>query len=163
MVHYVHVIGRQHGITSSNIDDHIERLEKTIRFALPKGSKWHGMYHHQIRKRVHPSWFRKELIFTFAGQKGLKRLEEIWCQTWIFVINLRIEGDFEDGLVPTLLGLDMTVERVGFTDGRRLDELTRCMLQLRNEIPHPDNGKATEVHPESRGYFGEWFDIGRHI
>ncbi|KAJ5642596.1 hypothetical protein N7490_006596 [Penicillium lividum] len=163
MVHYVNVIGRQHGITSSNIDDHIERLEKTIRFALPKGSKWHGMYYHQVRKRVHPSWFRKELIFTFAGQKGLKRLDEIWYQTWIVEMNLRIEEDFEDSRISTLLGLDMTVERVGSTNGMRLDELTKCMLQLRNKVSRLGNGKAREVHPNNRWYFGEWFDIGRHI
>ncbi|KAJ5642276.1 hypothetical protein N7490_006276 [Penicillium lividum] len=155
MVHYVHVIGRKHGVTSSKIDDQIGRLEETIGFALPEGSKWHGIYYHQGRKRVHPSWFRKELIFAFAGHKGLKRLDEIWYQTWIFVVNLKIEGGFQESLIRKLLGLDMTVERVECTDGGRLDELTKCMLQLKNEIPWLDNGQARKEDPKGCFYFGK--------
>jgi len=55
MVYYVHVIGRQHGVTSSKIKDQIGRLEDTIVFALPEGSKWHRMFYYQGRKRVHLS------------------------------------------------------------------------------------------------------------
>jgi hypothetical protein len=127
------------------------------------GSEWHGMSYRQSRKRIHPSWFRKEIIFAFAGHKGLKRLDEIWYQTWIFVVNLKIEGDFNENIVRTVLGLDMTVERIEFTDGGRLDALTKCMLQLRNEIPWLENGQARKEDPEGCWYFGKRFEIGRHV
>ncbi|KAJ5767413.1 uncharacterized protein N7511_005029 [Penicillium nucicola] len=80
MTHYIHVIGRQHGVFPSKIDDQIERLEETIKFALPEDSKWHGIYYRQGRKRAHPSWLRKELVFEFMGRNGLKRLDEICKQ-----------------------------------------------------------------------------------
>lgn len=163
MVHYVYVIGRQHGVTSSKTDAQIRRLEKTINFALPKGSTWHGMYYHQDRKRAHPSWFRKELIFAFAGHKGLNRLDEIWYQTWIFKVNLKIEGGSKEGDIRTLLGLDMTVERIECTDGRGLDAVTKCMLQLRDTIPWFQDGQARKEDPNICTYFGKWFEIGRHV
>jgi hypothetical protein len=122
MTHYIHVIGRQHGVSPSKVDDQIDRLEKTIKFALPEDSEWHGICYHQGRKRVHPSWLRKELIFAFMGRKGLKRLDDIWYQTWISAVNLKIEGGFTESLIPKLLGLYMTVERVESTDGGRLND-----------------------------------------
>jgi hypothetical protein len=67
----------------------------------------------------------KELIFTFAGQKGLNRLDEIWYQTWIFVVNLEIKSDFRGDLLRTLLGLLMTVERMECTDATGLDAVTK--------------------------------------
>jgi hypothetical protein len=111
-MHYVHIIARQHGVPPSKISDHIGRLEEAIGLALPPNSMWHGMAYHQGRKRQHPSWFRKELIFACAGHKGLKRLDEIWYQTWVFVINMKIEGDMNERLIRAVLGLEMTVEKV---------------------------------------------------
>jgi hypothetical protein len=163
MVRYVHIVGRQHGVTPSKIGDKIRRLEETIRLALPEGSKWHGMYYHQRRKRAHPSWLRKELIFTFAGQKGLKRLDEIWYQTWIFVVNLEIESDFREDLLQTLFGLLMTVERMECTDATGLDAVTKCMLQIRNEIPWLEDREAKKEDSKGCSYFGKWFELGRHI
>ncbi len=163
MTHYIHVIGRQHGVSPSKIDDQIERLEKTIKFALPEDSKWHGIYYHQGRKRVHPSWLRKELIFAFMGRKGLKRLDEIWYQTWIFAVNLKIEGVFTESLIQRLLRLYMTVERVEITDARRLNELTKCILQLRDQIPWLENGQAEKEDSQGCRCFGNRFEVGRHI
>ena len=162
-MHYVHIIGRQHGVTPSKIEDQIRRLEETMGSALPEGSQWHGMFYHQGRKRVHPSWFRKKLIFAFAGHKGLKRLDEIWYQTWIFVVNLKIEGNSQERLIRTLLDLHMTTERLEYTDGRQLDALTKCMLHLKNEIPWLDNGQARKEDPKGCWYFGKRFEIGRHV
>ena len=163
MIQYVHVVGRQHGVTPNTTDDRIGRLEETIKLALPEGSKWHGMFYHQGRKRVHPSWFRKQLILAFAGHKGLKDLDRIWYQTWIFVVNLEIEGDFREGPMRTILGLDMTLERMECTDGSGLDAVTRSMLQLRNEIPWLQDRQARRGDSEGCVYFGKWFEIGRHI
>lgn len=63
--------------------------------------------------------FENKLIFTFAGHKGLKRSDEIWYQTWIFVVNLKIEGNSQKRLIRTLLAPDMTMERVEYTDEKR--------------------------------------------
>jgi hypothetical protein len=95
LLRIVNVISRQHGVSSSKIDAQVKFLEENIKFALPEDSQWHGMYYNQGRKRLHPSWLRKELIFAFMGRKGLKRLDEIWYQTWIHAVNLKIEGDFQ--------------------------------------------------------------------
>jgi hypothetical protein len=132
MTQYVHVIGRQHGVSSSKIDAQVKCLEENIKFALPEDSQWHGMYYNQGRKRLHPSWLRKELIFAFMGRKGLKRLDEIWYQTWIFAVNLKIEGDFTESLIQRHLRLHMTVEWMERTDGKRFDASTKNILQLRN-------------------------------
>lgn len=163
MAGYVYIMGRHHGVTSGEIDDQIEHLEKTIRSKLPAGTKWHGKYCIQRRRRVHPSLLRKRLIFTFAGRKGLKHLDEIWYQTWIFVIYLRIEGNLREYSLRTLLGLHMTVERLECTDGRRLDRVTSCMLQLTVEIPWSDNWQAANEGYKDCRYFGKRFEIGRHI
>ncbi|KAJ5655012.1 hypothetical protein N7490_002015 [Penicillium lividum] len=163
MVHYVHIIARQHGVTPSKISDHIGHLEEAIRLALPPTSMWHGMVYHQGRKRQHPSWFRKELIFAFAGHKGLKRLDEIWYQTWVFVVNMKIEGDLNESLIRAVLGLEMTVEMVERTDGGQFDALTKRMLQLRNEISWSHDGQTGKEDAQGCWYFGKRFEIGRHV
>lgn len=70
-----------------------------------------------------------------AGHNGMKRLDEIWYQTWIFVVNWNVEWDIKEGPIRMPLVLDMTVERMECTDGRGLDALTTCILRLRNKIP----------------------------
>lgn len=161
MVHYVHVIGRQHGIISSKTDDQIRCLENTFKITLPEGSKWHGIYYKQARKGD-PSWLRKELIFACMGHKGLKRLDEIWYHTWIFEVNLEIQGDYKECLIRQVLGLDMTVERMKDTEGRRLDAVKKCMLELRNKI-HWLNIRSRQGDSEGCRSFGEYFGIGRDV
>jgi hypothetical protein len=163
MVHYVHIIARQHGVPPGKIRDHIGRLEEAIGLALPPNSMWHGKAYHQGRKRQHPSWFRKELIFACMGHKGLKRLDEIWYRTWVFVINMKIEGDMNERLIRAVLGLEMTVEKVEHTDGGQFDALAKRMLHLRNEIPWSNDGKAGKEDVQGCWYFGKRFEIGRHV
>jgi hypothetical protein len=81
----------------------------------------------------------------------------------VFVINLEIEGDFKEGLIRTLLGLDMTVERMECTEGKGLDAVTKCMLELRNKIPWLEDRQAETEDSKGCQYFGKWFKIGRHI
>lgn len=90
-------------------------------------------------------------------------MDEIWYQTWIFEVNLKIEGNFKESLIRTLLGLDMTVERMGCTDGRGLDAVTKCMLQLRNKIPWLEDSRARKEDSKDCWYFGKRFEIGRHV
>ncbi|KAJ5547512.1 hypothetical protein N7513_004746 [Penicillium frequentans] len=163
MVHYVQILARQHGVSSSKISDHIERLEEAIGLALPPTSTWHGLAYHQGRKRQHPSWLRKELIFACAGHKGLKRLDEIWYQTWVFVMNMKIEGDLNESLIRSVLGLEMTVEKVERTDGGQYDALTKRMLHLRNEIAWSHDAQAGKAGAQGCWYFGRLFEIGRHV
>lgn len=61
-------------------------------------------------------------------------MDEIRYHTWIFVLNLKIEGNFREGLIRTLLGLEMTVKKIEGTDGTGLDAATKRMLHLRNKI-----------------------------
>jgi len=58
------------------------------------------------------------------------------------MVNLKIEGDPQGRLIQTLLGLDMTIERVEYTDGGQLDALTKYVLHLRIEIPWLDNRQS---------------------
>lgn len=76
---------------------------------------------------------------------------------------MEIEGDFKEGLIRTLLGLEMTVERMESTDGRGLDAVTKCILQLRNKIPWLEDRQVRKEDSKGCRYFGEWFEIGRHI
>jgi hypothetical protein len=76
----------------------------------------------------------KGTYLAVAGHNGMKRFDEIWCQTWIFVVNWNAEWEFKEGPIRMLPVLDMTVERMECTDGRGLDALTTCILQLRNKI-----------------------------
>jgi hypothetical protein len=121
---------------------------------------WHGMAYHQGRKRQHPSWFRKELIFACAGHKGLKRLDEIWYQTWVFVINIKIEGDMNERLIRAVLGLEMTVEKVEHTEGGQYDALTKRMLHLRNEISWSNDGQAGKEDAQCVGTSGNSSKLG---
>lgn len=57
----------------------------------------------------------------------------------------------------------MTVESLEFTDEGWLDALTKRMLQLRDEISWLDDGQAGTDDPESCRYFGNMFEIGRHV
>lgn len=90
-------------------------------------------------------------------------MDEIWYQTWIFVINLEIEDNVRVGIIRTLLGLHMTVKRMDCTDGRGLDAVTKSMLQLRNEIPWFKDREVRKEDSKGCWYFGKWFKIGRHI
>jgi hypothetical protein len=97
------------------------------------------------------------------GRKGLKRLDEIWYQTWIFAVNLKIEGDFTESLIQRHLRLHMTVEWMERTDGKRFDASTKNILQLRNEIPWLENGQAGKKDLQGCRCFGNRFEVGRHI
>ena len=70
-----------------------------------------------------------------------------------YVVNLKIEGDYKESLIRTLLGLDMTVERVECTDGRGLDAVTKCMLQLRNKLPWLEDRQARKEDSNGCTYF----------
>jgi hypothetical protein len=98
------------------------------------------------------------------GRNGLERLDEIWYQTWVFDVNLSIEGDLGETPIRTIIGQAMKVERL-VTGRGQLDELTRhVLLELRNKIPWLEDGQAEKESPEGCRYFGKWFElkIGRH-
>lgn len=79
----------------------------------------------------------------------------MWYQTWVFVVNLEIKGDFREGLLRTLLELLMTVERMECTDWGELDAVTKCMLKVRNEIPWLEDREARNADPNGCLYFGK--------
>jgi hypothetical protein len=76
---------------------------------------------------------------------------------------LKIEGGFTESLIQNLLRLHMTVERMESTDGGRLDALTKCILQLRDQIPWLENGQAGKEDSQDCQCFGKQFEVGRHI
>jgi hypothetical protein len=77
MVYYIHVKGKQYGITTESAQLQIQLLEETIKRALSDTAKYHGVCYHQIRKRPHPSWLRRELVYGFAGRRGTELLEKV--------------------------------------------------------------------------------------
>jgi hypothetical protein len=79
------------------------------------------------------------------------------------VVNLEIESDFREDLLRTLFGLLMTAERMECTDATGLDAVTKCMLQIRNEIPWLEDREAKKEESKICLYFGKWFELGRHI
>jgi len=79
------------------------------------------------------------------------------------VLNLKIEGNFREGLIRTLLGLEMTVKKIEGTDGTGLDAATKRMLHLRNKILWLKDRQVRKENWNGCWYFGKWFEIGRHI
>ena len=103
--------GKQYGITTETAQLHIQHLEKTIKRAFSDTAQYHGVYYHQIRNQPHPSWLRKELVYAWAGRRGIELLEKVWYNIWLILVNLKIEGDLDENLLRSLLGLNMKVER----------------------------------------------------
>ena len=130
MVHYIHVCGRQHGITTDTIQQQIQLLEQAIKHKFGENAQCHGICYHQDRIRPHPSWLRKNLVYACAGERGLNLLNQVWYNTWMFRINLKIEGSMDKVSTRALLGLHMKVERIDFT-GRGPNETTKRMRNLR--------------------------------
>lgn len=97
------------------------------------------------------------------GRKGPSRLDEIWYQTWILAVNLKIEEDFTISLIQKLLRLYMTVERVESADGGRRNALTKCIIQLRDQILWLVNGQAGKEDSQVCRCFGKRVEVGRHI
>jgi hypothetical protein len=81
-------------------------------------------------------------------------LDEIWYQTLIFAVNLKIERGFTESLIQKLLRLYTTVKRVESTDGGRLNALTKCILQLRDQISWLENGQAGKEDSQGCRCFG---------
>jgi hypothetical protein len=163
MVYYIHVKGKQYGITTESAQLQIQLLEETIKRALSDTAKYHGVCYHQIRKRPHPSWLRRELVYGFAGRRGTELLEKVWYNTWIFLINLKVEGDLDETLLRALLGLNMKVENVEVTEIGP-SRTIKCMRYLRDEIPWPADASPVETrNMEHYRYFGKRFGIGRDI
>lgn len=162
MVCYIHVYGRQHGITTETAHQHIQLLEQAIKHKFEGSAHWHGKCYHQDRIRPHPSWLRRDLVYACAGEKGNNRLNEVWYNTWIFRINLKIDGDLDERTTRTLLGLHMKVERIHFTE-RSPNETTKRMRDLRDEIPWLIDGSVEMRNTGDFRFFGRRFEIGRDI
>ena len=163
MVYYIHVKGKQYGITTETAQLHIQLLEETIKRAFSETAQCHDVYYHQIRKQPHPSWLRKELVYAWVGRWGTGLLEKVWYNTWIILINLKIEGDLDENLLRSLLGSSMKVESMDFT-GIGPNGTTKRMRHLRDGIPWPADKPPVETrNTELCRYFGERFGIGRDI
>ncbi|KAF4772250.1 hypothetical protein HAV15_011216 [Penicillium sp. str.  len=96
------------------------------------------------------------------GRRGNNRLNEVWYNTWIFRINLKIDGDLDERTARTLLGLHMKVERIQFTE-RSPNETTKRMRELRDEIPWLADGSVEMRNTGDCRFFGRQFEIGRDI
>jgi hypothetical protein len=163
MIYYIHVKGKQYGITTKSAQIHVQLLEETIKRAFSDTVKYHGVYYHQIRKKPHPSWLRRELFYAWGGRKGIELLEKVWYNTWMILINLKVEGDMDETLLRALLGLNMKVENVEVTEIGP-NRTTKCMRNLRDGIPWPADALPVETrNMELCRYFGERFGIGRDI
>jgi hypothetical protein len=162
MVCYIQVYDRQHGITTETAYQHIQLLEQAINHKFEESAHWHGKCYHQDRVRPHPSWLRRDLVYACAGEKGNNRLNEVWYNTWIFRINLKIDGDLDERTARTLLGLHMKVERIQFTE-RSPNETTKRMRELRDEIPWLADGSVEMRNTGDCRFFGRQFEIGRDI
>jgi hypothetical protein len=163
MTYYIHVKGKQHGITIESAQIHVQLLEETIKRAFSDNSKYHGVYYHQTRIRPHPSWLRRELVYIWGGRNGMELLEKVWYNTWMILINLKVEGTLDEVLLRTLLGLNMKVESVEVTETGPNGTVTR-MRELRDAIPWPADALPVETrNMEHCRYFGEQFGIGRDI
>lgn len=162
MVRYIHVYGRQHGITIDTAHEHIKRLEQAINHKFEEKAQCHGICFHQDRIRTDPSWLRRELIYACAGEKGINLLNEVWYHTWIFRINLKIEGNFDERTIREPLGLHMKVERIQFTETGP-NETTKRMRHLRDKIPRSTDGSVKMKDTGDCLYFGRRFQIGRDI
>jgi hypothetical protein len=119
MVRYVQIYGRRHGITTDTAHQYIRLLEQAIKHNFGENAQCHGICYHQDRIRPHPSWLRRELVYACAGEKGINLLNEVWYNTWIFRINLKIEGNLDERTTRALLGLHIKVERIQFTERSR--------------------------------------------
>jgi hypothetical protein len=97
MVHYIYVNGRQHGVTMDTAQHQFQLLKETIKRDFSETSQCHGMYYRKIRKQPHPSWLRKEVVYALAGKKGTQLLNEVWYNTCLLIVNLKIEGDLDEG------------------------------------------------------------------
>ncbi|KAJ6125891.1 hypothetical protein N7471_010384 [Penicillium samsonianum] len=161
MVRYVHTYGRQHGIIMDAANQHI-RLEQAINHEFGEHAQCHGICYHQNRIRRHPSWLRKELVYACAGEKGINLLNEVWYNTWIFRINLRIEDNLDERNIRERLGRHMKVERIQITE-RGSNEITKRMRHLRDEISWSADRPIKMIDTDDRRYFGRRFDIGRDI
>jgi hypothetical protein len=162
MIHYIHVKGRQHGATADTAYHQIQLLEETMKRAFSESVQCHGIYYHQVRRRPHPAFLRKELVYLCAGSKGINQLNEVWYNTWVFLINLKIEGDMNENFIQALLQLHMKVEMIECT-GRGPNETTKRMRHLRDRIPWSADGIAEMRDTEHCRYFGKKFGVGRDI
>ncbi|KAJ5593568.1 hypothetical protein N7537_010472 [Penicillium hordei] len=162
MVHYIHLYGRQHGITTDTAHRNIRLLEQAINNKFGENAQCHGICYHQDRIRPHPSWIRRELVYACAGEKGNNLLNEVWYNTWIFRINLTIEGNLDERTSRALLGLHMKVVRIQFTE-RGPNETIKRMRHLRDEIPWLADGSVKLSDTGDSRYFGRRFEIGRDI
>lgn len=162
MVHYVHINGRQHGVTADTASHEIQLIEDTLIRGISESTQCHGIYYYQARKQPHPFWLQKELVYACAGNRGLKRLDEVWCNTWILSINLKIEGHLNRGRIRALLGLHMKVERMECTE-RGPNETIKRMRRLRDRIPWLPGELVETGNTNHYRYFGERFEIGRNI
>lgn len=163
MIYYIHVKGKQYGITTKSAQIHVQLLEETIKRAFSDNAKYHGVYYHQTRKRPHPSWLRRELVYVLRGRNGIELLEKVWYNTWIILINLKVEGDLDETLLGALLGLNMKVESVEVTELGPNGTIKR-MRNLRDAIPWPADALPVETrNMEICRYFGEQFGVGRDI
>jgi hypothetical protein len=162
MVRFIHVYGRQRGITRDTADRHIRFLEQAMHHKFGENAQCHGICHHQDRIQPHPSWLRRELVYACAGEKGIDLLNEVWYNTWILRINLKIEGNLDERTIRELLGLHMKVERIQFTEWGP-NETTKRMRHLRDEIPWLADGSIKMRDTGGCRYFGRRFEIGRDI
>ncbi|KAJ5531434.1 hypothetical protein N7527_004827 [Penicillium freii] len=160
MVHYIHVYGRQHGITTDTAQQQIQLLEQAIKH-IGENAQCHGICLRQDRRRPHPSWLRREIVYACAGENGINLLNKVWYSTWIFHINLKIGGSLDERKTRALLGLHIKAERVQFTS-RGPNETTKRMRHLRDGIPWCDGSVETRDTGDCR-YFGKRFEIGRDI
>jgi hypothetical protein len=86
----------------------------------------------------------------------------VWYNTWIFRINLKIEGSVDERTTLALLGLHMKAERVQFTE-RGPNETTKRMRHLRDENPWLADGSVETRNTGECRYFGKRFEIGMDI
>jgi hypothetical protein len=163
MTYYIHVKGKQYGITTRSAQIHVQLLEEIIKRAFSDNATYHGVYYHQTRKRPHPSWLRRKLVFVLGGRNGMELLEKVWYNTWRILINLKVEDDPDEALLRALLELSMKVEGMEVTETGPNEAIKR-MRNLRDAIPWPADALPVETrNMELCRYFGEQFGIGRDI
>lgn len=163
MVYYIHIKGKQYGFTTESAQLHVQLLEETIKRAFSDTAQYHGVCYHQIRKRPHPSWLRRNFVYGLAGRKGIELLEQVWYNSWIILINLKVKGDLDETLLRALLGLNMKVESVEITE-LGSSRTVKCMRHLRDGIPWPADASPVETrNMELCRYFGNRFGIGRDV
>ncbi|CAG8076597.1 unnamed protein product [Penicillium nalgiovense] len=157
MVHYIHVYGRQHGITTDTAQQQIQLLEQAIKHKFGENAQCHGICLHQGRRQPHPSWLRREIVYACGGGNGINLLNKVWYNTWIFRINLKIEGSVDERTTRTLLGLHMKAERVQFTESGP-NETTKRMRHMRDKIPWLADGSVETRNTGDCRYFGKRFE-----